>query len=316
MWWLLACSDQGLNAEKVALDAVDTGSTSDPPDDTAQADSSAPDNLVPRAEITSPEPGVPVNDCDGVTLRGKVGGGDGALAVTWFGNGIAVWTGSPESDGTSSLFWTPATGATTWRLEAADTDGDIGADERSVDWAPPTSEGWDLNAQWERSAMADRVAGASIGSCIGDAIALPTSPAWVWDSGDYTPPGSATEGTAAGRIWASWDQVNSIDCHFFRLTVDVPACGFTAIRLSSPWFLGVPINDNVYIVVDGATIWSGGTTLGGGGGGPAEVDYWMAGTIADLDASLFTVGSNEIDIVTEEYASWGGLGYLEPTLVP
>ena len=157
---------------------------------------------------------------------------------------------------------------------------------------------------------------SSVGACVADAILLSTTPGSVWDSGTWTPASSATEGTAAGRTWASWDQVGAVDCHLFRLTVTLPACGFDAVRLSSPWFEGVPINDNLYVVVGGTTAWYGGTSYGGASGtGPAEVDYWMAGTIADLDRSLFVEGENEILVVTEEYASWGGLGYLEASLV-
>ena len=318
MLFLLACSDTALidvNGDKSV--PVDSAETDAPPVDTASTETGGgPGNLLPWAQITSPEAGATVEGCGGLTLTGEVGGGDGALVVTWYGNGVALWTGAPESNGTTSISWEPADGTWTWALAVSDADGDLGSDERDVTYAPFSAASWDPMESWERSRMDDRVIAAGVGACTGETIGLPTYADNVWDSGTYTPASSAVDGSAAGRTWASWNQVGTVDCHLFRLTVTLPSCGYSAVRLSSPWFAGVPINDNLYVIVGGSTIWYGGTSYAGAPGtGPAEVDYWMAGSIADLDAALFVQGENDILIVTEEYASWGGMGFLEVQLV-
>lgn len=315
---LVGCSEQDLVAVHDGPSAFDTGNAL--PRDTATEDTSLPPprDKVPWAQILEPEPGVPVEGCAGLSLLGQVGGGDGALVATFYADGVPMVTGAPDADGFFRYdATTVATGTIAWTLEVADEDGDVARDAREVTWNPSTPEGWDLDVRWERSAMADRVMAGSMGECLGAALALPTDGGWVWDSGDYTPAGWEVDGLAAGRTWASWDQAGSVDCHLFRLTVTLPECPYSAVRIASPWFTGVPINDNLYIFVDGVEAWRSGTSYDGvSGAGPREVDTWMGGTIPDLPAEFFVPGEQEILLVTEEYASWGGLGYLEATLLP
>jgi hypothetical protein len=180
-----------------------------------------------------------------------------------------------------------------------------------ADYDPLT---WDLAPTWERSGVADRIVTGAVGDCIADALLLPTDPADVWDDGVYTPPAWAADGLAHGRSWASWDQWG-VDCHLFRMTIDVPSCPFSSIRLSSPWYAGIPANDNLYVYINNTAVWYGGTSYGVPRGGPLEVDTYL-NPILDFPARFFEPGANELLIVAEEYAAWGGLGYVEPILVP
>lgn len=175
-------------------------------------------------------------------------------------------------------------------------------------------EAWDLHATWARSEVASRVVAAAVGVCIPAAIGLPVTAPTVWDDGDDTPPGWFEDGLAAGRSWASWDQVG-VDCHHFQLVIDVPACPYDEIVVDSPWFEGVPINDNLYVMVDGVERYRAGTSYAFGYGGPMEVDTYLTEPIR-LRPDWLTPGVNTIDIVVEEYAAWGGLGFLEAVLIP
>ncbi|MDP6934592.1 MAG: hypothetical protein QGG40_16840, partial [Myxococcota bacterium] len=125
------------------------------------------------------------------------------------------------------------------------------------------------------------------------------------------------EAVADGRRWASWDQEGEVDCHHLALTIELPPCDWSALRLSSPWMDGVAINDNLYVLVDGETIWTGGTSYGlTNGDGPIETGGWMASQITLLPAELLGEGLVTIDLVVEEREEWGGMGYIEPSLVP
>lgn len=313
---LLACSvENGISGEKDRPRGFDTSDTFSLPVDTESQGETDTPSQAPTALITAPEPGALIEGCDGVELVGVVQDGDtpvDQLVATWSADGTVLWTGLPEADGTTRLAWDPGDGAWAVTLDVVDPTGLTGQDSRGFTLAPPSTT---PAFTWSRSAMEDRVAATTTGTCIADALALPTDPAWVWDSGDYTPAVSAADGLAAGRTWASWDQVNTVDCHLIELEVTVPECGdFGALQIASPWYSGIPINDNVYVVVDGVVVLQSGTTLGAGHGGPAETDTWMAEG-AEIPVVALSPGVNVVQFVVEEYASWGGLGYLEPRLV-
>lgn len=161
----------------------------------------------------------------------------------------------------------------------------------------------------------------------------------VWDNGidDYpnTPP------ITDGREWASWkyaytepdggSYANYSDLRRFQATFTIPA-GYiiTSGSLYAPHFTGgIPINDNVYIFVNGEDnllFWGGtrvneigGTFLGIPGipalhgefyvDEPMETGSWyIPGTIPDVTG--FVSDSNSIDIFTEENEQWGGMGKL------
>ena len=176
---------------------------------------------------------------------------------------------------------------------------------------------WDLDPRWERSTMSDRVQTETIGTCISDALAIPTSSDQVWDSGTNTPEELLEEGVTSGRSWASWDQLSEVDCHHFTLTVDLPSCDWSELELTSPWLDGIAINDNLYIIVQGETFWAGGTSYDlVNGSGPAETGGWMAEQFPALPADLLGDGEVTIDLILEEREEWGGLGFLEPVLIP
>ncbi|MFZ5478025.1 MAG: hypothetical protein ACOZNI_14720 [Myxococcota bacterium] len=316
---LLACTpeneirmkedDPGEPGDTAVDPPVDTD-TGEPPDS-----GTPPPPSAPVATIVSPDAGEAVESCDGLVLAGEVGDADtptDQLVVTWSSGGTVLWTGLPEADGTTTLAWDPGDGEWDVTLEVSDPGGLTGSATRAFSLGAPSAT---PTFTWARSPMADRVAASSVGTCIAAAIALPTDPSWVWDSGDYTPTSSAEDGWASGRTWASWDQVNAVDCHLIELTVEVPDCGeYGALRIASPWYSGMPINDNLYVVVDGSVVYTSGTSYGAGHGGPAETDTWMAEGV-EIPLVSLSPGTNTVQLVVEEIASWGGLGYLEPTLV-
>lgn len=288
---------------------VDTATETTPTDTTT----TPPPRVAPLVDITSPEG--PVPGCVPVQLQGVVSddGPVADLSVQWFRDGVPDAYAVPGDDGRVTLDVAPEAAA--WELRAVDTDGLTGADRLDLEVEGFDPATWDLAATWERSAMDDRVSAAGIGACLADAAALPTSTSLVWDDGVYTPSASAADGITAGRSWASWDQVGT-DCHLFRLRVQIPTCPFTELRVSSPWYEGVPINDNLYVLVGGVELVRDGTSYGVGYGGPAEVDTYLMEPVRVPSGWLTPGTENEILFVTEEYAAWGGMGMLEAELVP
>lgn len=310
----LACVENAV--VKVGEDApapFDEGTTpTEIPTDTT-VPTTPPEPVAPTVDIVSPEGAVP--GCTAATLVGVVT--DDAplveLSVQWLRDGIPYAYAVPDADGRVTLEVEAV--AAEWRLTAVDLDGLRGEDTLALVVDGFDAATWDLAPVWERSAMDDRVLATGTGTCMADALRLATAPTGVWDDGVYTPPTSAADGTAAGRSWASWDQVGT-DCHLFRLRVQIPSCPFTAVHLQSPWYVGIPINDNLYVYAGGVEIARDGTGYGVGYGGPAEVDTYLMDPV-DVPASVLTPGAeNEILLVTEEYAAWGGLGYMDVSLVP
>lgn len=317
MLWFAACAVENALSDKDGVtEPFDSGTAPTFPTETdSDSDGVTIVALPPVATITAPEYGATVESCEGVTLTGVVTDPDtptDQLLATWSADGRILASGTPAADGTTSVPWDPGDGAWEVTLTVEDPGGLTDVDSLPFDLTVPDGS---PTFSWARSAMADRVAATTTGACVPEALALPTDPSWVWDSGDYTPAASAADGLAAGRVWASWDQVNTVDCHLLELTVEVPTCGdYGALQIASPWYDGIPINDNVYVVVDGVIVLQSGTTLGAGHGGPAETDTWMAEG-AEIPIVSLSPGTNVVQFVVEEYASWGGLGYLEPTLV-
>jgi hypothetical protein len=317
MLFLLACGTENdiKTTEEDPSGLFDTGDPPPPEDSATEPMDSEPDTREPPwATIVSPDPGATIDGCDGVELSGQVGDPDGDVAdlvVTWYANGVALWFGPPEADGATTLDWDPGDGDWDLTLEVLDADGLTGSDAHSFTYTQASAT---PTFTWTRSAMDERVSASSVGTCMADALALPTYPDDVWDNGTYTPASNSADGLAAGRMWASWDQVYTVDCHLFQLTVEVPDCAeYSTLRLDNPWYDGIPINDDVYVYVDGVQLLAAGTQLGAGHAGPAETDTWMAEAV-EIPLVSLSPGTNVIDVVVEEIASWGGLGYLEPSL--
>jgi hypothetical protein len=149
---------------------------------------------------------------------------------------------------------------------------------------------------WERSSGA--IDGGCVGCGLSAGLALPTSPGNVWDGGTY----------------ASWGQTHAVDVWHFKATFTLPddldPATATGV-LHDPYYASdiIPINDNLYVFVNGVHQFTGGTNYGASrSGGIPETDGWYVGAAM---LSGFKAGENVIDVVTEERASWGGLGYLE-----
>jgi len=294
----------------------DTGTTDTDPADTGEGSGTGPGPQPPTATFLTPTADELVQSCDGATLTGIVSDPDNSvdeLTVTWKAGDQVIWVGIPDADGTTHVDWNPGDGTFDVTLSVVDPTGLSGADAHAFSVAAPTTPAF----TWSRSRMADRIVTPTVGTCIGAALALPTYTDWVWDDGDYTPAASAADGHASGRHWASWalGVGDPVDCHLFELEVDVPTCGdYTTLRLSSPWYDGVPINDNIYVYKDGVQITVNGTSYDSvHTGGPPETDSWIAPHV-ELPTIELSPGLNRIQIVAEEYAGWGGFGYLEPSL--
>ncbi len=208
-------------------------------------------------------------------------------------------------------------GATLWFQAAVPIVGNPAALSQTVELTVEDGcenlDTWDLNPTWLRSELASRVTVGAVGACMGVALARPMLNPVVWDDGDFTPVGWFEDGIANGRSWASWDQVG-VDCHHFQVAIEVPSCPFTSVVFKSPWFEGIPINDNLYVYVGSKELYRAGTSYGFDYGGPMEVDTYLIPQVEILEADLVP-GTNLIDFVVEEYASWGGLGFVEPEVV-
>lgn len=170
---------------------------------------------------------------------------------------------------------------------------------------------------------------------ITEGFTIPLDPSqMVWDNGIYhTPPGTPTGSYASwnykgilGVEGPGWDQNYGSDLRRFQATFDMPdGCIVTGGKLSTIGFNGIPINDNVYVFVDGDLIFWGGTRVNQipdglfqgmagiqalrGSTQPAETDRWyIPGTLPAL--TNLTTGTNYIDVFTEENERWGGIGEL------
>jgi len=170
---------------------------------------------------------------------------------------------------------------------------------------------------WSRSPEADTLEASGIGQRIQDGLALPASATDVWDNGTYTPTGNK-ERVPQGVEWASWPQKFTVDVrHFqaiFTLPIDFNPPSTSGV-LRSPDYSNdiVPINDNLYVFVNGVEQFRGGTSYGAPNAWPFfanETDGWYIPDGIRL-VNGFQAGLNVIDIVTEERAAWGGLGRLQ-----
>ena len=150
----------------------------------------------------------------------------------------------------------------------------------------------------------------------------------VWDNGIYY-----DNSVPPGREWASWEHVHEgfSDLRRFQAKFTVTE-GYTVTggSLYAAHFTGgIPINDNIYIFVNGednmlfwggTRVWSGqispnifpgvtGRAADRGTTEPIETDRWyIPGTIPEVTG--FIPDENVIDIFTEENARWGGMGKL------
>lgn len=176
-----------------------------------------------------------------------------------------------------------------------------------------------LDVAWERSPESATLNGGRIGAAVEQALRLPTSPSAVWDNGAATPEINRRS-VPTGYQWASWQQRHSVDLRRFKGVFILPDGvdpSTTEGVLFDPFYAAdiVPVNDNVYVYVNGQRQLAAGTNYGARNGGYAgrsavanETDGWyIPGGIV---LSGLRAGVNTIDLIVEERNVWGGLGYL------
>lgn len=173
-----------------------------------------------------------------------------------------------------------------------------------------------VSPSWERSHESDAVLCDAVGGCLEAGLGLLTYPDNVWDNGAYYP----NSPSVPGIQWASWRQINTGDIRRFKATFTFPDNldpNSTQGIIFDPYYDVdiIPINDNIYIFVNGTQVYTGGTSYnainGETGGYPSrttETDDWYVS--APIISIGFRSGINTIDVLTEERFLWGGLGYL------
>jgi hypothetical protein len=199
-----------------------------------------------------------------------------------------------------------------------------------------TSDSVVISLSWQRSTegMAAVPFSPVLGGAVADAFALPLDPNQVvFDNGQYT---RAVDVAAvpAGNQWASWPQWNGVcettfESRHFRATFTLQA-GAGPVRdfvLFSPFYVGqgdiIPVNDNLYVFLNGVRIGQKGTSYGainGGKNGTAafanETDGWYEdGSFGAAAVDVLREGVNTLDVVAEERCDDGGLGKLNLKLV-
>lgn len=161
------------------------------------------------------------------------------------------------------------------------------------------------NLTWTRSHEIDTINGGFLGnpSALLAGLSLATYPDNVWDQNKS----------------AHWTQTYNFDIRRFKATFAISASISSGARavLYDPYYSTdvVPINDNLYVYVNGVLKFTGGTNYPGiANGNFPETDGWYIPGGIVLDG--FQTGQNVIDILTEERNAWGGLGYLTLRFIP
>jgi hypothetical protein len=173
--------------------------------------------------------------------------------------------------------------------------------------------------------------GSTIGSKLAEGLALSLDPKEVvFDNGIYTPE-QHKKSVPHGVEWVSWPHWHpwTWEVRHLRGTFSVPVLPDTVLDLFlfSPYYTEfgniLPLNDNVYLYLNGVYVGVKGSYLGaknGGHGGTApfanETDGWYEDTgFGPIPTSAFRTGQNALDLVTEEHSGWGGIGRLDLKLL-
>jgi len=180
----------------------------------------------------------------------------------------------------------------------------------------------------------------------GQGFAIPTPDALVWDgglSGYYI--GYSFRSDIS---WASWictqnpsgKSTSGTDLRRFNATFDIPAgytvTGGTLGSVNSGYEDVIPINDNIYIFVNGGLLFWGGTievvnpgtthfllmerrdtesqTAQSKKDFPETDGWYMDGTFPAIPSGLFVEGPNALDVFAEEFWTGGGMHELGLTL--
>lgn len=169
------------------------------------------------------------------------------------------------------------------------------------------------------------------------ASALPwTDSAWGgWNPAAWPGPSTGIWGHTisywvAGDTWMDWLHSGSGSVDFthrwFHTTVNIPSGWIvTAVNLVYKYNENIlPINDDLYVYVDGTLAASGGTAsvvglpgLPSGFVTASGIDWsvapetgWRLDGGLSLPVSLFTTGNHEIHVLAEEFDTSGGLGHM------
>jgi murein DD-endopeptidase MepM/ murein hydrolase activator NlpD len=176
-----------------------------------------------------------------------------------------------------------------------------------------------MTLTWERSRETDVTNGGCLGCGVEAGRQLATYPDFNWDDGTYTP-GVNRNAVPSVYRWASWQQKYTVDIRRLKGTFIFPANldpATTEGVLFDPFYDTdlIPINDNLYVYLNGVLVFTGGTNYGALNGGmngtsqiANEADGWYIPNGITLTG--FQAGTNTVDIVVEERATWGGIGYL------
>jgi hypothetical protein len=157
----------------------------------------------------------------------------------------------------------------------------------------------------------------------------------VFDNGRYTS-GTNRAATPEGNEWVSWPQLHGscgdiFEVRLIRATFTLPAGigDVTDLIMFSPFYTAhgdiIPVNDNVYVFLNGTFIGQKGTFYGarnGGIGGTApfanETDGWFQeGHFGEAAVEALQPGLNTLDLVAEESCGpvENGIGRLDLKLV-
>jgi len=176
-----------------------------------------------------------------------------------------------------------------------------------------------MTLTWERSRETDVIDGGFVGGGVEAGRQLATYPDFNWDDGTYTPDVNRNA-VPSGYRWASWQQKYAVDIRRLKGTFMFPVSLDPATAegvLFDPFYDTdlIPINDNLYVYLNGVPIFTGGTNYGasnGGFGGTSQVANEADGWYIPNGITLigFQAGLNTVDIIVEERAAWDGLGYL------
>ncbi|UCH89513.1 MAG: hypothetical protein JSV49_02380 [Thermoplasmata archaeon] len=187
---------------------------------------------------------------------------------------------------------------------------------------------------WGRSTESSTgiTSGATLGSAVTAGLALPIDPLQtVWNDGEY----QEKNPKPAGIDYASWDHYGyygvwgPYECRHFQAGFSVPddvnLDTIQDVILYSPYAAGdvIPVNDNIYVYLNGQYIGHKGTYwvyygLEPGGrnvGLYPQTDGWYAdGSFGGGAGGYIQEGTNTIDIVAEEFCQWGGMDRLNMKL--
>ncbi|MEK7277312.1 MAG: IS21 family transposase, partial [Chloroflexota bacterium] len=220
-----------------------------------------------------------------------------------YANGATLTLTANPASGNVFVNWTEASGAvlgtTNTLVVTMDADKEITANfvMPTPTPTPTVPSTLIIDLAWERSRESDTFNGGAIGAGVSAGLQLPTYPENVWDQG----------------TWAYWPQRTAVDIRHFKATFTFPVGldpATTQLKLYYPYYPSdaIPINDNLYVYVNGVHQFTGGTSYNAGRCCGFPTDGWYIPDGVTLTG--FQADTNTIDIITEEYANWGGLGYL------